>query len=233
MVNKDKLLALAAMNNAQWCASVCQANGVAGQFTDQVWYAPGEVPVFYPNIITLKAKCRLETVRPIIQQMGGSLSIKDSFNTLALASLGLVKLFDAQWLLAPAYVQAKGRYQLVTDANQLTQWTAAWCRTPSKSPVNPALLHQASIHFVAIYEEDCLVAGGIINRSEGVVGLTNVFCHTSEARTGWLTCLSAASVIGDGLPVVTYQHGDERTLVKSIGFTEIGPLSVWVKPYHS
>lgn len=230
MPNKDKLVALAALNNAHWCASVCQANNVASHFTDHAWYALGEVPIFYPNIVTLNGKCRLEIVRSITQQLGGSLSIKDSYSTLALASLGFVRLFDAQWLLAPTSIQVRGRYQVVSNADQLTQWTAAWCQTGSKSPFNSALLHQESVYMIGIYDGDRIIAGGIVNKSKGVVGLTNIFYPMSVATACWLSCLSASYDIGDGLPIVTYQRGDELALVKSLGFIEIGPLSVWARP---
>lgn len=167
VVNQEKLVCLAALNNAQWCHLVCQANRALGQFNDQAWHSIDEVPNYYPNIITLTPNCSLETVQAIAQQIQGRVSSKDSFNNLPLTQLGFKKLFDAQWLLAPVTVSRSLSYQLIRDTQQLEEWERAWSRAPKSGLFNQTILNNPAIRFVGIYNHHELVAGGIINKSKG------------------------------------------------------------------
>jgi hypothetical protein len=228
-LDTEKLIYVAAVNNAEWCHIVCQANGANGQFNDQVWHSTHKVPDYYPNIITLSAACSLETVQAITQKIAGKVAIKDSFNTLPFAPLGFKKLFDAQWLLGPTTNNRKLDYQLVNDINQLKQWETAWDGALSNSPFGYSVRKHPSILFVAIYQDNQILAGSIINKSAGAVGLTNVFWPVDDPAPYWLTCLAAAETFGAGLPVLSYVNNTSLELAKSIGFRELGPLSVWVR----
>ncbi|MFD1143574.1 hypothetical protein ACFQ4C_20775 [Larkinella insperata] len=225
----NTLVELAAHNNAEWCDIVCKANGAPGHFDNSLWHSVHEVPRYYPNIVSLNPNCSLEKIHPLLQQIPGKISIKDSYNALDLAVLGFTKLFDAQWLLAPEPGNPPLDYQLITNVPELIQWEIAWGSGAVSGIFKQEILSNESVRFIAIYQKDQLVAGAVAHKSEGVIGLSNVFILSHDPKNCWLTCLAAAQTLDDNLPVVAYERGDVLAFVQSIGFNALGPLSVWIK----
>ena len=92
-----RLISWAAFNNAKWCSIVCQANCAPGVFGHQAWYSNAKVPIYYPNIVTLKASCSSQFVESINEKILSKASLKDSFDTLQLPVSKYEKLFDGKW----------------------------------------------------------------------------------------------------------------------------------------
>jgi hypothetical protein len=124
----------------------------------------------------------------------------------------------------------------VQDADQLVEWEAAW-NGPSASDLSPpparvfppALLADPDIAFIAALIDRRVVAGAIANRTDAVVGLSNVFAPAGAAARFWPGCIGAAMSTFAGLPVVGYERGAELALALDLGFQDVGPLRIWVR----
>ena len=90
---KGARLEQAIYNNAVWCDAVCRAHGSPGTFYEDIWINRSPTPRSYPNAVTL-TRGRRETDHTahihelIAAGIAGEWGIKDSFRSLALASLG-------------------------------------------------------------------------------------------------------------------------------------------------
>lgn len=233
----------AAWNNAFWCDTICQAHGNPGEFEQNFWINRGISPRFYPNIVTL-AQADHEQLAAIRALAGSKTEsgwgVKDSFAVLDLAPLGFQPLFDASWIwLAPERVQTPDQSDLswsaIHDPAELEAWEATWNGTPAGLPAGyeplfPAqLLERADIAFIAIRQNEQLIAGAIANCTEDVVGISNIFLP-SAYKSGCLSqCLIGARSFFPGLPLVGYDSGDDLATMLAAGFETIGPLRVWLR----
>jgi len=73
------------------------------------------------------------------------------------------------------------------------------------------------------------VAGGFLNWSESVIGLSNVFAVTGDLGESYAGCLTAAVDRLPALPIVGYEAGDALVAAHQLGFRSVGRLSIWVK----
>lgn len=230
LLNTLQLLELAAMANAHWCDIVCTANDAAGTFEPEFWSCTEQVPMYYPNLVTLQPDWPLPKVLDKIKQLPPGGSIKDSFAKLPLALVGYQKLFDAQWILAPPSVLQPIDFQIVKDIQQLKKWETAWSQGTPKGIFNKIILEHPSIRFIAVEQAGNIVAGAIANRINNVIGLSNLFCHADEPANYWLTCVAAAQAWEQEWPVIGYERGERLSFAKTIGFQELGALAVWYHP---
>jgi hypothetical protein len=242
-------VAKAVHNNAVWCDTVCHAHGLSGEFTPDIWLRNGPVPRYYPNAVTLTAETGITAQMAAIQTLTGS-SVKDSYQTLDLAPLGFNPLFDATWI----WLEADSRKHLdattsgeypedytvltVKHPVELARWEQAWADSSTEivpeDRIFPAsLLEDSTVHFIAAYRDNQIVAGVIANQTGDVVGLSNQFAPPStpkfHTKTYWAGCIVMIQFMLPGLPIVGYEHGDSLTLANALGFDQIGPLRVWVR----
>jgi len=74
-----------------------------------------------------------------------------------------------------------------------------------------------------------VVAGGMLYRAAGVVGLSNVVAEAADAVTVWRSLILLASRTFPRLPLVGYESGSELAAALDAGF-EIGdPVRIWVR----
>lgn len=229
-------------NNAEWCDAVCRARGVAGTFTEHLWVNEHVTPPYYPNIITLQPSSSAllreltDAIARVRDTIGDQLSIKDSYADVDFSASGLHVLFEAQWiarppaLAAPAVTAAGVEWSIVRDVAGLDAWKAAWdAEILTADPIfAPSLLNDADIAFVAARRDGALVAGGIANRSAGVVGLSNVFTPAAESRAFWAGCVGAAMAWAPGVRIVGYEQGEDLATALELGFKPLGSLRVWI-----
>lgn len=244
----DERLMQAVHNNAAWCDTVCRSHGQPGEFREGIWLNRGKVPPFYPNAVTLLApmgagvSAQLAAIRElVVEGPPGGWGVKDSFCTLDLAPLGFRMLFEAQWIYRAASLPeletpTSGIHcARITDAAELARWEAAWQGEPANeweadqvSIFLPSLLADETIAFIAVYQQDRIIAGVIANRTGAVVGLSNLFVRgDSEAlRAG---CVAGVMAAFPGLPVVGYERGDDLIAAQALGFESLGPLRIWMR----
>jgi len=144
----------------------------------------------------------------------------------------------------------------VQEPSELARWETAWNGLPADEaaalparrghPCPPhapmramtarsarifpaALLDDEDLVFIAAYQGPHIVAGAIANRTEAVVGLSNVFVPPMEAARFWAGCVAAGLQAFPGLPLVGYERGEELIMARQLGFDDVGPLRVWVR----
>jgi hypothetical protein len=235
----------AVRNNAIWCDKVCLAHGSPGSFLGDIWINQDDVPRFYPNAITLAVENTPgEQVERIGQLVGARASrgcgVKDSFSALDLTQLGFMVVFEAQWIYAARgsitlpVSDAGLRWTCVSTDMELAEWEKAWSGDEAGSVQEdriflPALLKDEGIAFVAGYFGSRIVAGVIGCRTGQVVGVSNIFVPAADSGELRARCLVAIAELFPGLDFVDYEHGEELSAMKLLGFEEIGSLRIWVR----
>ena len=243
---------LAALNNAVWCDTVCRAHGAVGEFAGAVWRNPGKSPPFYPNLVTLRgtgADAALEPLRQLMVLLpGAGWGVKDSFCTLALDTLGFERVVDASWIWRePAlprvtWPASEWRWTSIDTPTRLAEWEARWrgdapaaaaaaaaaaADAPQSAQFPAALLADPAVCFVAAHRGAALVAGCILNRSEGVLGVSNVFAPAGLDEVAWAGLVAHASAAFPAVPLVGWERGPGLDAAVASGFEPIGPLAVW------
>jgi len=140
----------------------------------------------------------------------GRWAVKDSFNQLDLGRLGFDVLIEATWIrnTMPA-----------GEAASDIVWTRA-AKGPVESP--DFALFEGRRGFQ-------LVAGGMLYRADGVVGLTNVVAEAADAVAVWRSLALLAARTFPMTPLVGYESGAELGAALDAGFEAGDPLTVWVR----
>jgi hypothetical protein len=177
------------------------------------------VPRFYPNVVTLvHDEAALVEQRSTIDilatsNLPGRWAVKDSFNKLDLSRAGFDVLFEASWIRSemPA-----------TDASTDIEW-----RRESEGKGLP--IGDSNFALFTGRRGFRIVAGGMLYRGEGVVGLSNVVAEAADAVAVWRSLILLSAQTFPRLPLVGYESGGELAAALDAGF-EIGdPLKVWVQ----
>lgn len=178
------------------------------------------MPRFYPNAVTLShGEADLAEQRTAVDilaksNLPGRWAVKDSFNALDLSRRGFDILFEASWIRSLMPIEGPSSdivWQRETEGKALL---------PFDDP-NFALFTGRRGFAV--------VAGGMLYRSDGVVGLTNVVAEAADAVAVWRTLSLLAAKTFPRLPLVGYESGTELQAALDAGF-EIGdPLRIWVR----
>ena len=232
----------AARENAEWCHAVCAVHGLTGTFAGRVWRSSRRTPRFYPDAVTLDPSATAAEALTGIDLSPGA-SVKDSFAALDLSGAGFRRLFTARWLWREPHPFAAGAadqpsrlpWEHVTDASALLAWKRAWARDdpdaddPEAVDVLPvALLRRDDMQVHAAYDGPEVVAGAVLHRGSTGLGISNVFDHTGDLACTWSDCARRASAVAGDLPLVGYQRDEGLSAAMGAGFTEIGPLTVWL-----
>lgn len=235
----------AARNNAIWCDTICRAHGAPGEFHESVWFNRNPVPRFYPNVVTLSNQRPAAAQLAHVQELVAAIlpehwAIKDSFGTLDLAALSFQLFFEAHWIWRSPSAPLPKAHDLgiqwvrLQDAVQLTQWESAWSgnpighsATPQPRLFLPALLADLNVAFIAAYQGNAIIAGAIANRTDTVVGLSNLFAPAADSVAFWAGCVATAHATFPGLPLVGYENGADLTHAEAVGFDKLQSLRVW------
>ncbi|MFJ3513391.1 hypothetical protein [Streptomyces sp. NPDC090131] len=241
------LLLRAALNNAEWCDAVCRAHGLAPQYDDEhLWVSPERTPPMYPDAVTLEPSVSAKSVLLRMDTDSPGCSVKDSFAGLDLAGDGFEVLFAAQWIHRPAGARLPEagpsgvEWSEVSGAGELASWEAAFDGDESDEADEhsragrlfpPSLLGE-DVVFLAGRAGGRIVAGAVASTGGGVAGVSNLFARDESAAgtdAAWAGVLAAVSARWPDLDVVGYEHGEDLEAALRAGFTEIGPLQVWLR----
>lgn len=178
------------------------------------------MPRFYPNVVTLQSgKAVLAEQRDAIDilvksSLPGRWSVKDSFNALDLSRRGFELLFEARWI--------RNAMPLPGAPSDIV-WqreTKSAAGLPFDDPDFAMFTGRRGFQ---------VVAGGMLYRAEGVVGLSNVVADATDARAVWRSLALLAAQTFPRLPLVGYESGEELKAASDAGF-EIGDkLRIWVR----
>lgn len=192
----------------------------AGKFLAQMWVNAEPVPRFYPNMVTLahdeaaitEQRSTVEILRA--SNLPGRWAVKDSFNALDLSRHGFEVLQEASWIRSVMPIEGPSS-DIVWQRE--TQGRAAW---PYDDPNFAMFTGRRGFR---------VVAGGMLYRADGVVGLSNVVAEAADATAVWRSLILLASQTFPRLPLVGYESGNELAAALDAGF-EIGdPLRIWVR----
>ncbi|MFF2274252.1 hypothetical protein [Agromyces sp. NPDC058126] len=239
MPRGDAALArLAARNNAEWCRAVATSHGIASAFTldGALWVAESPTPVGYPEAVTLEAGLDPSAVLAALARCSpAASSLKDSFADLELGSAGWAPLFEATWVVADAATPATAPISTGTDGSLglvpvtggagLARWGQSHglpdaFASPLLEAPGVLVLGTAPAHATP-------AAGGVLNRTGEVVGLSNAFGGGLEL---YRALRREAGVRWPGLPIVGYESDDALADALAAGFRPLAPLRVWVGP---
>jgi hypothetical protein len=221
----------AARNNATWCAAVCRSHGIPGTFGERVWRSARRPPPYYPDAVTL----RPDATAGDLPHDRDTASVKDSFAALDLTPDGFVELFTARWIHRPAGLPASAtpalRAEPVATAGHLRDWQAAWHGSePSPDVFRPALLADPAVHVLAVYHGDDMRGGAVLNRSAGLVGVSNLFtADGGDIAAVWSATVATAASQFPGHPLVGYGRGEALGPALASGFVTLGTLRVWLR----
>lgn len=178
------------------------------------------MPRFYPNAVTLAGDeaARAAQLADLdilaASHLPGRWAVKDSFATLDLSRRGFDVLLEASWMRAT--MPADG------PAGDI-EWRREARGTATLPYGDPDFAWFTGRRGLRV------VAGGMLYRAAGVVGLTNVVAEAADAVAVWRSLIVLAAQAFPRLPLVGYESGEELAAALDAGF-EIGdPLRVWVR----
>lgn len=238
---------LAVLNSMCWYEAIFRAHGLACEVDGRVWRSHETAPLFHSNLVVLSPSTSQTEIEAYVSDLSrvprpAGWSIKDSFACLDLSSLGFAQLFSAEWVWRDPR-QAVARepesalaWAQVKTATELLEWEGAWSgdarneSAPRAARQFPERLLASPDHtFFAGRLDGRVIAGGIANRSPGVLGLSNLFSPPALAVDTWralVTCICAAF---PNVPLVGYERGADLQLAQGVGFVPIGALRVWCR----
>jgi hypothetical protein len=225
----DRRAMVAARNNADWCDAVCRTHGLATTFYLDAWVSSTRAPAGYPDAVTLAGSVAVGNLLNRVNSFAGC-SVKDSFATLDLSESRFEVLFEAEWIYrrpaAPAD-RTQLRWEAVRTVAGLSEWREAH---GGGDVLRPDLLDDPAVRILAATDPaGKLAAGAIGNRSDNVVGLSNMFTVSVDREEAWAGAVAAFADSFPDLPVVGYEHGRDLAAARGAGFTSVGGLRVWVK----
>lgn len=223
------LVKAAARNNAHLYQRVCAAHGCDTELRDSHLLCLGKPPRFYGQAVTLLPGVGDDIAKEV---SGG---FKDSFCDIEPDPDQYELLFEASWI---RFLPAAGRslaldWKTVQSANELDEWESGWAMGDEDAPNHPrqfpfSLLELEDLTFHSVWKKGQLVGGAIFNRSESVVGCSNLWALDGWHKTVWRDLPSYAGSLFPGVHIVGYERSDDLNFALDAGFELIGPLRVWV-----
>jgi hypothetical protein len=144
----------------------------------------------------------------------GRWSVKDSFATLDLSRGGFEILFEASWIRS------------VMPAGEESS-DIVWQRETQSA--TPLPFDDPDFALFVGRRGFAVVAGGMLYRAEGVVGLSNVVADAADAVAVWRSLILLAARTFPRLPLVGYESGNELQAATAAGFEAGDKLRVWVR----
>jgi len=223
---------------------ITKGHGKSGHFESGLWCNTNQVPLFYPNIITLDQKIG-EAQKDIIDTITrinpkDNWAIKDSYAKLELEEDGFFELFESQWfyrspeLDLPKISAEKRQIVKIETETDLLLWEKAWSKhqpiTPVEASIFPkSLLSKPDVVILASIQGDEFISGLIANKTDDVIGISNLFGLSLFEHEKMVPLLG---VIWESLgrkSFVGYESSEDIERAVEWGFEAIGALKVWMK----
>lgn len=223
------LVKAAARNNAHLYQRVCAAHGCETVLRASYLLCLGKPPRFYGQAVTLLPGVGDVTAKEV---SGG---FKDSFCDIEPDPFRYELLFKASWItFQPSAECALALdWKTVQCSNELDEWESGWARGDEEAPIYPrqfpySLLKLEDLTFHSVWNQGQLVGGAIFNRSDSVVGCSNLWALDGWHKRVWQDLPVYAGSLFPGVQIVGYERGHDLDLALGAGFVVTGPLRVWV-----
>lgn len=239
---------LAIANNHALYFSVSRAHGLVSRLEEHYWSTDAVPPPYYSHLVTrtrgaVAREAQVRRLSELVARAGSrGVGCNDSFDELpgdALETLGLRPLFRAWWYgwaadgvaTAP---ETRLEARRVDSPEALSSWETYWRRSSpaSEARVFPeTVLADADLELFAMALKGRWAGGFALSRSDGAVGLSNVFhLESSKVDAGAFVrdCAREARRLHGGHAMVGYGPEDELGELMRLGFVALGPLRVSV-----
>jgi len=229
----DSRDAVAALNNAAWCAAVWRSHGLPSEQAHGLWFTTSVAPPLYPNVVTIDPEADAAAQAALIATLAADLAdfaVKDSFACLPLDRSGFRLLFEARWLQHEQVerIDARGgapRWTRIMSASDLVDWERAWRGNEAALTGvfrSELLADPRAIVMAGLDASGVIIGGGVGYDAAGALGVTNLFGHAEGLFHALLSHASTRQI-------VCYEHGTELRLARKRGFEMLGPLRVWTR----
>jgi len=111
----------------------------------------------------------------------------------------------------------------------LASWTGSTSGGAGGDLFRPALLRDPTVTFIGGYDGRAIVAGAVLNRTEDVIGISNVFTTRGDLDSTWRGCLVYVDCAAPGAGIVGYESGDELAAAHRQGSESVAPLRIWLR----
>lgn len=232
-------------NNNDLYEAILGSKKIRSERTESIWYCLEKTPPLYSNLVTISKKWIPDDIFRSIDlsyenERWDKWSIKDSFAVLDLDEYGFTKLFDARWIyleaekFTPREKSAELRFEIVKTEDALSAWRKAWDADVKlgREIFAPELLNDARVHFIAGYKDEEIAAGCFVNRTGGVLGISNFFAP-DENIIYWTGLLEFIFDRVEHLDIVGYERKETVDKLQTLGFEPTGNLAVWLKKRNS
>ncbi len=236
---ENSILRTAIQNNALWCDLVCRAHDADGEFFDAFWVNPYEVPLLYPNFITLQPfkdnEERLGQIHAFLKEnRDRGISVKDSYGELELGNYDMKKIIEAEWIwlaLERNNSVPENKWKKVTTKKELAMWCAAWSDGDRdlQDTFPSTLLEEGDVYFLGEFKNSQITKGAIVFQADDSIGVSNVFSQTEIDRTFWHELVENMRFNFPDMLLVGYEADLALKCAKDAGFESCGKLSIWAK----
>lgn len=223
------LVELAARNNAHVYQRVCAAHGCETLVKESHLICLGQPPRFFSQAVALQSG----VAEVIAKEVSGG--FKDSFYDIEPDPSLYGFLFEASWIHLPSSSPDDTvlEWKRVQNNTELDLWESGWAEGDDEASSHPrqfpfTLLDHGDFAFHSAWQGGEMVAGVIFNRSESVVGCSNLWAKDGWLEPVWRDLPAHTARFYPGIDVVGYERGLDLELALRAGFEAIGPLRVWV-----
>lgn len=197
------------------------------------------VPAYFPNYISTdrdeaaRKQCALaDELRSLGLPSG--FGIKDSYANLDLSDQGFRCAIEGQWIVSDSKKLADS--QIPPDVSVLwpreRHGVEVWIRSSGITAIDvdrflgsPRAVR--AVAFIALLKAERIQAGAIINTSERVLGISNVFSLDPDLDVWPLLAAAIRRRLGDAL-LVGWEAGEALEAARAAGFETIHPMRVWI-----
>jgi len=233
MIVTDARAVAAAGNNADLYEAVFTAHALRYRREPHAFMAIDPPPPFYAGMTTTDPADIDVQTQEILRRIGDGSAVKDSFSTLDGNALGMDTLFEASWLWAqPSSLPATGdaNWQRIFDGSELERWELGWAggNSPTSGRMFPdSMLSLPGIAFFGRKSGTHVRSGCIANISDDCVGISNLFSE-GDRLSDFRAAVACVAQFAPAMPVVGYERGEDLDLMLSMGFADVGRLTVWI-----
>ncbi len=237
----NEKLTKAILNNNDLYRAIFDSRNLTYYRTESIWYCLEKTPPLYSNLVTSSKTWQPDRIFEAIDSICNAdkwdkWSIKDSFNVLNLELHGFTRLFAAQWV----YLEAKNltasqadldlEYKIVETSDELSTWRFAWDLNEKlgKEIFKSQLLNHPNAHFVAGYDQEKIVTGCFLNKTQDLYGISNFFSPAKGVEY-WAGLVNFIFEKFGPVDLVGYEQRKVVELIMKLGFESIGDLTVWIK----
>lgn len=218
----------AAGNNADLYEAVCVAHDIPVVRTESVLKLLAPPPPYFSDLVTLApgVSVEVEATKP-----GG---FKDGFYDIDASVFGYQLLFEASWIWyegSPTH-EAKLRWEAAQSESELDEWHDRWWGLHAAERTSiylPGMVYDPALRFLTAYQDDVPIGCGLLNRSQDVVGISNLFAFEAGNELIWADIATIAASHFPGMPFCGYERDDALNHALANGFNSVGKLRVWIQ----